>query len=141
MTPPARRHAWTWIGAAALVAVVAIIATVALTTGDRRPGRVQAITLAAGICLTGSLGGWLVGRLGPTDPARNVATQLAAVCLRFFPALAALGWLQSAGGRLRESGAAEWLLVFYLSLLATDILLHMIGARSGSSGGGAGPAN
>lgn len=141
MTSAARRRAWTWIGATALVAVVATIATLALTLGGHGPGRVQAITLAAGICLAGSLGGWLVGQLGPTDPARNVATRLAAVCLRFFPALAALGWLQSGGGRLRESGAAEWLLVFYLALLATDILLHMIGARSGWNGGGAGPAN
>ena len=135
MTPAARRHAWTRIGVAALVGVVAGIATMAVMTGERTPGRVQAIMLAAGICLTGSLGGWIVGRCAPTDPARTVAAGLAALCLRFFPALAALAWLQSAGGRLRENGAAEWLLVFYLAVLATDILLHMIGARGGRGGG------
>ena len=136
MTPAACRHAWTWIGAAALTVVVATVATVAIAMGDRDPGRLIAIAITAGISLAGSLGGWLVGRLATTDPARTVATGLAAVCLRFFPALAALAWLQSAGGRLREQGAAEWLLVFYLAVLATDILLHMIGAR-GVGGGGA----
>ena len=140
MTPTSDRRAWTWVGAAALVAVVVSLASVALATGDRGPGRVQAITVAAGICLAGSLGGWLIGRFEPTDPARTVATGLAAVCLRFFPALAALAWLQSAGGRLREHGAAEWLVVFYLAVLATDILLHMIGARV-AGGGGARPKN
>lgn len=135
MTPARDRRTWTGIGAAALVAVVATIAAVALATGDRGPGRVQAITVAAGICLAGSLGGWFVGRLAPTDPARTVAMGLAAVCLRFFPALAALAWLQSAGDRIRAHGAAEWLLVFYLAVLATDILLHMIGARVAGGGG------
>jgi hypothetical protein len=135
VTPAARRHAWTCIGAAALLVVVATIATVALVVRDRDPGRLQAIAITAGICLAGSLGGWIVGRLAFTDPGQAVAVGLAAVCLRFFPALAALAWLQSAGVRLREHGAAKWLLVFYLAVLATDILLHMIGARVAPGGG------
>ena len=56
--------------------------------------------------------------------------------LRLFLPLVALGWLQSAGGGLREAGAARFLLSFYLPLLAADIFLHMIGSqnRPGISG-------
>lgn len=130
-----RDRSWTWIGTATLVAVVATVAMAALFAGGREPGRVQAIAVAAGICLSGGLGGWLAGRLRPSEPAAAVGAGLAAVCLRFFPALAALVWLQSAGEGLREHGAGEWLLVFYLAVLATDILLHMIGPRRDRCGG------
>lgn len=129
------RNTWTWIGATVLVAVVATVATGALSTGDRTPGRAQVIMVMAGICLAGSLGGWLIGRFEPTDPAQAVAMGLGVVCIRFLPGLAALAWLQSAGGRLREHGAAEWLLVFYLALLASDILLRIIGTRRDRGGG------
>lgn len=133
MTPARRDQAWTWIGAAALVAVAAIVAAVILASGDRQPGRVQAVAFAAGICLAGGLGGWLAGRLRPVEPAVAVGAGLAAVSLRFFPALLAVGWLQVAGGRLAERGAATWILVFYLAVLATDILLHIMGARRSRS--------
>jgi hypothetical protein len=130
-----RDRAWTWIGAAALVAVVVITATAALLAGEPGPGRVAAIRLAAGVCLFGSLSGWIAGRCARQDPALAVAASLAAICLRIFPPLAALAWIRSAGETWRESGAAEWLLIFYLALLATDILLHIIGSRAGGRGG------
>jgi drug/metabolite transporter (DMT)-like permease len=133
--PRARHRAWTWIGAAALVAVLAAAVAAAVASAEDQPGRRAAIMFAAGVCLAGSLGGWLVGRLRPAVPARAVATGLAAVCLRFFPPLVAMAWLPVAGGRLHENGALHWVLVFYLALLATDILLHMIGPRADQRGG------
>ena len=48
--------------------------------------------------------------------------------LQFLP-LVAMGWLQTAGGWLREAGADRFVMVFYLALLATDILLHIMGDR------------
>lgn len=135
MTDATRRRSWTLTGAAILMAVLAGAAGVALAVGDGGPGRRRAIGFAAVICLVTSLGGWLAGRAAPADPARAVALGMGAVGLRIFPLLVALGWLQVAGGGLRTEGAAEWMLVFYLILLATDILLHIIGARSRRNGG------
>ncbi|MFM6132211.1 MAG: hypothetical protein ACKPBV_26405 [Sphaerospermopsis kisseleviana] len=135
MITPDRGRSWTLVGAATLVAVVLAVAAAAVLAGGRQPDRLQAIMFAAGICLAGGMGGWFAGRLRPADPAAAVGAGLAAVCLRFFPALAALAWLQTAGGRLREQGGGEWLLIFYLVVLATDILLHMIGLRSDRRGG------
>ena len=129
------RRSWTVAGAAIRVAVLAGAAGVALAVGDGGTGRRRAIGFAAGICLVTSLGGWLAGRAAPADPARAVGLGIGAVGLRIFPLLVALGWLQVAGGSLRTDGAAEWMLVFYLVLLATDILLHIIGARRRRNGG------
>ena len=130
MNHDTRRRSWTVAGAAILVAVLAGAVGIAVATDDGGPGRRRAIGFAAGICLVTSLGGWLAGRAAPADPARAVGLGMGAVGLRIFPLLVALGWLQVAGGSLRTEGAAEWMLVFYLLLLATDILLHIIGARS-----------
>lgn len=135
MNRPDRHRAWTSIGAAALVAVLAAAVAVAIVRADGRPDRVPAILFAAAPCLVGSLGGWLVGRLQPAEPARAVATGLAAIGLRFFPVLATAAWLQSTGGTLREHGAVGWLVRFYLALLATDVLLHIIGPRRDRDGG------
>lgn len=131
------RHGWTWVGAAALIAVLLIAVAVAMrSTPDSSDGS-RAILFAAGLALAGSLGGWIVGRLRPTEPARAVAVGLAAVGLRLLPMLATLAWLQAAGGRPGEGGAVEWLVRFYLCLLATDVLLHMMepgaGRRAGKS--------
>lgn len=124
-----REQTVTWGGAIVLMTVVATITAVALAVGDRGPERLQAIWGSAAVCLAGGLGGWLAGRIRPAQPSAAVGAGIAAICLRFFPALAALIWLQAAGGQFCEHGAAEWLLVFYLAVLATDILMHMIGAR------------
>jgi hypothetical protein len=128
-------RSWTLAGAVILLAVLAVAVAGALATGDATPGRRRAVCFAAGICLVTSLGAWLVGRATPADPARAVGLGMAAVGLRIFPLLVALGWLQVAGGSLRADGAGEWLLVFYLALLATDILLHMMGIRGRRNGG------
>jgi len=135
VTPARDRRSWTVAGAAILLAVLAVAVAVALAAGDGGPGRRRAIGFAAGICLVTSLGGWLAGRVVPADPARAVGLGLGAVGLRVFPLLVALGWLQAAGGSLRADGAAEWMLVFYLALLATDVLLHIIGRRGRRHGG------
>lgn len=135
MTPRPRERAWTWFGAAALIGVVVAGFAAALAWTGFRADRVPAIAFAAGIALVGGLGGWLAGRQRTTEPARAVGANLAAVCLRFFPALAAVAWLHVAGGRLRENGATEWLLGFYLASLATDVLLNIIGLLGGRHGG------
>lgn len=133
MTAARRHRAWTLAGTAALSAVLAVAATIAWATGDGGPGRAKAIGVAAGISLAGSLGGWLAGRCRPAEPARAVSLGLAALGLRIFPALAGLVWIRSAGGELADAGAAEWLLIFYLALLATDVLLHIMGSGRGAA--------
>lgn len=135
MTTAGNRRSWTMGGAAVIVVVLTAVAGAALATGDASPGRRRAIGFAAGICLVTSLAGWLAGRAAPTNPARAVGLGLGAVGLRSFPLLMALGWLQVAGGDLRAAGAGEWLLFFYLVLLATDILLHIMGTRGRRNGG------
>lgn len=135
MTPARHRRSWTGVGVAILVTVLGTAVAVAMATGDGGPGRRRAIGFAAGICLVTSLGGWLAGRVAPANPARAVGLGIGAIGLRIFPLLMALGWLQTAGGSLREDGAGELMLVFYLALLATDILLHIIGSRGRQNGG------
>lgn len=133
-TCPWGRNFRTAVGALVLVAVLVLAFAFALATGGREPARLKAIGSMAGICLAGSLAAWLVARSAPADPGRAVAAGLGAVFLRLFPPLATLAWLRSAGAELLEYGAAEWLLIFYLSLLATDILLHIM--VSGAAVGG-----
>lgn len=135
MTPARHRRAWTWAGASLLVGVLAVAVAYAVLTGLDTPGRRRAIGFAAGVCLASSLGGWLAGRIAPANPARAVACGIGAVGLRIFPLLAALGWLQTAGESFRRDGAGEWLLIFYLLLLATDIFLHIMASRGGRDGG------
>ena len=135
MTPAGHRRSWTWAGVAILSAVLATGVAVALATGDGGPGRRRAIGFAAGICLVTSLGGWLAGRVAPANPARAVGLGIGAIGLRIFPLLVALGWLQTAGGSLRADGAGEWMLVFYLVLLATDIFLHIMDTPGRRNGG------
>lgn len=128
MTPAAKHRVWTATGAVSMLGVAAAVAAIGAATGGRRPGDLEAIAFAAGVCLVGGISGWLVERSRPADPGQAVARGLGAVCLRVFPPLAALAWVQSAGGRLRENGGAGWLLVFYLAVLAADILLHVVGS-------------
>ncbi len=122
-----RERGWTIVGAAVLAAVLAGAAGLVMATGGDAPRRREAVACAAAICLVGSLGGWLIARWPSTTPSMGVTKGLAAVALRIFLPLAGLGWLQAGGRDLREAGADRFLLVFYLALLATDVLLHMIG--------------
>ena len=118
---------WTAIGTAVLIAVLAVAAGVAMAATGETPRAGEAVAFAASICLLGGVGGWVVARWPTRDPALGVAKGMGAVTLRMFLPLAALGWLQFGQSGLREAGADNFLLVFYLLLLATDILLHMMG--------------
>jgi len=118
----------TAFGFAALLAAAAATATIALAGGRDRPGRPQDVAFAAAVCLPGSLAAWAVARMPTTLPARAVAASLGATVLRIIPPLAGLAWLSldPRGSLTRERGGL--LVVFYLVLLATDILLHMMGS-------------
>ena len=97
----------------------------------------RAVTLVAGVCSVSSLGGWFVARLGAGGPALAVSGSLGGIALRLLLPLLLLGWLSvdpttvPAAGRLREAGAGGLLVVFYLTLLATDILLHIMWGPKG----------
>lgn len=133
MTAPSRSRAWTIVGAASLVLVTALAAGFAIGTGAaERPGGGEALAFAATVCLAGGLAGWLLARWPVTLPARRVSQALAGVAVRLFTPLFALGWVQTSAPGLRAGGGREWLLVFYLLLLATDIFLHIMGARNGA---------
>lgn len=100
--------------------------------GSAAGDRAGAVRIVAAVCGIASLGGWIIARLGADDPALAVSRSLAAIVLRLLPPLGLLGWLSSPGeswpaaARMRDAGAAGLLVVFYLSLLATDILLHIM---------------
>jgi hypothetical protein len=121
---------WTLCGTAALAVVLAGVSSLAIATGGKEPRLGEAVGFAAAVCLFGAFGGWIVARWPARNPAIAVAKGLGAVTLRIFLPLVALGWLQSGGGWLRAAGADRFLLFFYLALLATDIVLHIIGSRN-----------
>jgi hypothetical protein len=126
---------WTLLGAGVLLAVWAAGLAIALAWSDPIAARRSAVALAGGVCLTGSLGGWLLARLGDrlaASPAAGrravaVAAGLAAIAFRLALPLAALAWLQAEGNQLAAAGAGGLLLGLYLALLATDISLTIMG--------------
>lgn len=127
---------WTLFGTVVLAAVLAAAAGLAMTGGADHPRKGEAVGFAAAICLVGACGGWIIARWPTANPALGVTKGLGAITLRLFLPLVALGWLQSAGGGLREAGATEFLLCFYLPLLAADILLHIMGSQNRPGIGG-----
>lgn len=129
MTSPPGGRFWTWLGAAILVAVLASATAVAWWLRGPEPGGPQAIGFAAAVCLTGGLGGWLLARQPQRTPAAAVAGGLAAITVRIMLPLATLAWLQVTDGPLTGAGAATLVLVFYLVMLATDIVLHVTAGR------------
>ena len=143
MTPPGNPiPASTFKGMAVQAAVLALAAGIAWTAGADRPGRAEAVGFAAAVCLGGGVAGWAVAQWRGTTPAARVAAALAVVALRIFPALAALGWLQTpAGLRLREAGAGGMLVAFYLAVLAADVILNIIGSRGSQPAAGSTRAN
>lgn len=118
---------FTAIGVAALLATAATAAAAALACGGGRPDWPRAVAWAAAICLPGSLAAWIVSRRPPSGPAGAVASSLAAVVLRLIPPLAGLAWLSSGRQTSDFRATGGVLVIFYLSLLAVDILLHMMG--------------
>ncbi len=133
----------TLAGAAALVAVLGATLAVALAaSGGDDATRRQAIYLAAAVAGGGALSGWFVS-CWTRGRAAGVATAggLSATLLRLGPMLAALAWISSQEGGLRSAGAAEFLVAFYLPLLATDIVLTLLVGPRGRRNGGANGVN
>jgi hypothetical protein len=138
---PGSEPAKTLLGSLILLAVLAAVSAIALIHGG--PGReggpewLRAVAVVAGVCGVSSLGGWIVARLGAEGPALAVSGSLGGIALRLLLPLLLLGWLSvdpttaPAAGRLREAGAGGLLVVFYLTLLATDILLHIMWGPKG----------
>lgn len=128
--PPARcrDRSRSLVGAAILVATAAVTAGAACIGGSMdTPGAPAAVGFAAAVCLAGSLGGWILARWPAAIPSRRVSQGLAGSAVRLFLPLFALGWIETSSPRLRDAGAAKWLLIFYLVLLAVDIFLTIIG--------------
>ncbi|MFN9367233.1 MAG: hypothetical protein ACK6CT_00480 [Planctomycetia bacterium] len=118
----------TLAGGMILVTATALVAGAGLLAGTaEKPGGGAALAFAAGVCLAGALGGWTLARWPVSIPSRRVAQGLGSTAVRLFGPLVALGWLQAAAPGLRQAGAGEWLLIFYLVLLAVDIFLTIIG--------------
>jgi len=139
--PRAESGKKTLFGAGILLAVLALLATTAIAHGGPTrsggPEWHRAVAIVAGVCGVSSLGGWFVSRLGAGGPALAVSGSLGGIALRLVLPLLLLGWLSvdpaldpRAGG-LREAGAGGLLVVFYLTLLATDILLHIMWGPKG----------
>lgn len=123
----------TLLGVATLVVALAAAAGIALACGTGDPRWPRAVAFATFITAVGSLGGWLAARVTPANPAMAVACGLGATVLRTIPPLAGLAWLAGRGAHLREAGAGGLLVGFYLALLATAILLHIMVAPMPSS--------
>ncbi len=122
----------TVAGAVAMTVVLAAAAGLALWQGGDDPARRQAVCLAAGAVGLGGLGGWLVGRWSRGRPAAvAVAGSLGATLVRLTPSLAALVWVATTRGPVRAAGAATLVVVFYLAVLATEVLATMILSRKG----------
>lgn len=114
-----------WLEAAAFVAVltIAIIGGEVWAAGE--PLRMRAVAVAAVASGAGAFGGWCASRWGRgRTPAQAVSAGLAATVARLAPTLTALAWVTNRPD-LRRSGAGGLLVIFYLALLATDLLLHI----------------
>jgi len=122
----AAHHTTTGRGVLLLGGVLAIAVVVALMLDRDHPAWRNAVILAAAITGISSVGGWLASRGRPTNPGGGVARALAGTALRMLLPLAALGWLTASDGPLPEAGCAGLIVAFYLLLLATTILLHMM---------------
>ena len=139
--PRAESRKKTLQGAGILLAVLAVVSAAALAHGGPTrlggPAWHRAVAIVAGVCGVSSLGGWFVARLGAGGPALAVSGSLGGIALRLVLPLFLLGWLSAdpaaipAAGRLRAAGAGGLLVVFYLTLLATDILLHIMWGPKG----------
>jgi len=125
MVQPSRARS-TLLGGCTLLLVWGAAVAVALSLDDGRALWRESIAFAAGICLIGSLSGWCASRCFVDSPSLAVAGAMAGMLLRIMIPLAALAWLQTWGNLLALAGAGGLLTAFYLTLLATDILLHVM---------------
>jgi hypothetical protein len=90
----------------------------------------------------GAVAGRIMSIRRPKAAATAIASGLGGAALRFTPALLALGWLAATatiGSAESDAGgwradAAVWLVVTYLTVLAADIGLHIIGHRRHTGG-------
>jgi hypothetical protein len=132
----------TAAGLAVLLATLAAAMAVAWAGGERSPVRWQAILLAAGTAGSGSVAAWLVARWSRSRTAATaVAGGLGGTIVRLAPPLAALAWVTTTKGGMREAGAAELLLGFYLILLAATVPLIIMGGEKSPLGGRGNAAN
>lgn len=149
MTAGRHGKAWTLGGAAVLAAVCAVGLAVALVLGPSDPEYRGLAGVVAAACLGGGLGAWLLARLGDrlaADPSSGrsglaVAAGLGGITLRIVPPLVILAWLRGGGAARPPQGIDHLLLGLYLSLLATDIVLTIIGRSGSASGRGDSGAN
>jgi hypothetical protein len=140
---------WMLGGGAVLVVVGAAGLAMALMLGPPDSTYRVMAAVAAGVCLGGSLGAWLLARLGDQLAATPLAGRhglalalgLGAIALRLAPALVLLAWLQGSGAADVPGGVGRVLLGLYLSLLATDIVLTIMGRPGSAAGRGASRAN
>jgi len=116
----------TWLGAVALLAVLALITAAALLIGPDQPHWPQAVGVAAAVTGIATLGGWIVGRRRTPSPGGGVASALGGTALRIFIPLAALGWLSTGDPLSAGSWGPALLVIFYLPLLATTIVLTIM---------------
>ncbi|MFM7245310.1 MAG: hypothetical protein ACKO40_14220 [Planctomycetaceae bacterium] len=131
MTAPSLRVRGRLAGLVAPAAVI-LAAAVALARGPAGPEHRRAVAFAATVCLTGTIGACVAGLWPASTPSGRVTTALAAICLRLFPALLGLGWLQGGGSDLRAANAGEYLVVFYLVSLAADLVRIIMGGVRGA---------
>ncbi len=132
----------TLVGLAVLGGVLATVTVVATTLAGDDPLRQKAIVFAAVVSGTAALAGWIVSRWSRgKGPATAMAGGLGATLMRLAPMLAALAWLSTQEGGIRDAGAAGWLVAFYLPLLAADIVLTFLTGPRGRPNGGANAAN
>lgn len=107
----------------------------AMAQGDS--ARHRAILFAAAVSGVAALSGWFVSHTGQNrGPASLVVGGLGGTLVRLLPMIAALGWVSTQEGGLRDAGAAGYLVAFYLVLLLTDIALTILtGPRALRNGG------
>jgi len=137
-----RQGITTAFGAAVLLVVLAVVVGITLAGGGDDPARRRAVALAASVAGGGALAGWFASRLSRGKAAATaMAGGLGATLLRLGPMLAALGWITSQGGELKDAGAGGLLVAFYLPLLAADILLTLLAGPGGRRNGGVNGVN
>jgi len=115
----------TLAGAMALVASAAAVALAQRQFAAGRPGGDAAIGLACAATMPGFLLGWFVSRRPFSTAAMGAATGLAAILIRVVVPLAAIGWASIRPPSAATVAPAGYVLGAYLSLLATDIGLHL----------------